>query len=536
MTLSTGWNRAVHLQRLASGDRFDVLVVGGGVIGCGVALDLAARGLRVALVEQQDFASGTSGRSTKLFHGGIRYLPQFRFQLVAEGLREQEVLARIADYLFENLEFLVPVYEKVGLADAPAWAARGRRASLALRAGLTLYDLLGGFDRPGERHKKIPLAELEQAVPRLRVEGLRSGFVYSDAQTDDARLVIAIARTAVDGYGAVAVNRVRAWGIDSVRDGYSVRLRDQLTGAEFAVQARTAVAATGAFPAPAVDGSPLLDVMVSKGAHLVVEKDLIGIGERALVLPRTDDGRVMYIIPWAGHALIGTTDTPYSGDLLHPAASEADVEYLIRHVRRYLDVPEFAPLSTFAGLRALADNAGDPRASGSTAAASREHVIAEPRSGYVQVAGGKLTTYRRISAEAADVVARRLRLPGRTPSSKQLLVGAGGGQPRSHLTRRYGLAAAEIERLISADPGLAVTLGDGHTSLAEVVHAVRNEAAVTISDFTLRRTRLAWLTPDHARKDQHDIGVVMGRELGWSDTALARQITEHEVELAAEGL
>jgi glycerol-3-phosphate dehydrogenase len=533
---SPGWNRADHLKRLTAGDRFDVLVAGGGVTGCGTALDLAARGLRVALVEQHDFASGTSSRSTKLFHGGIRYLPQFRFHLVAEGLREQEVLARIADYLFETLEFVVPVYENVGLADAPAWAARGRRASLALRAGLTLYDLLGGFDRPGERHKKISLAELEAAVPRLRTVGLRSGFVYSDAQTDDARLVIAIARTAVDGYGAVAVNRARAIGIDSVRDGYAVRLVDHVSGEEFPVETRTVVVATGAFPAPTVDGSAQLDVIVSKGVHLVVERDLIGLGERALVLPRTDDGRVMYIVPWAGHALIGTTDTPYFGDLAHPAATDSDVDYLIRHVHRYLDVPAFAPLSTFAGLRALADIAGGHRGPGSTAAASREHVIAEPRPGYVQVAGGKLTTYRRISAEAADVVARRLRLAAKTSSARVLLVGAGLTQPNSNLTRRYGKAAAEIERLTTQDPRLAVTLGDGYTSLAEVVHAVRYEAAVTISDFTLRRTRLAWLTPDHARKDQHEIGVVMGRELGWSDATIAHQITEHEVELAAEGL
>ena len=173
---SDGWTRAEHLGLLSDGSRFDVLVVGGGVIGCGTALDLAARGLRVALVEQHDFAAGTSGRSTKLFHGGIRYLPQFQFQLVAEGLREQEVLALIADYLFESLEFVVPVYEHIGLADAPAWAAKGWRASVAMRAGLVVYDLLGGFDRPGSRHRRISVDELRQAVPNLRSAGLRSGF------------------------------------------------------------------------------------------------------------------------------------------------------------------------------------------------------------------------------------------------------------------------------------------------------------------------------------------------------------------------
>ena len=536
---SAGWTRSEHLGLLADGSRFDVLVVGGGVTGCGTALDLAARGLKVALVEQHDVAAGTSGRSTKLFHGGIRYLPQFQFQLVAEGLREQEVLARIADYLFESLEFVVPVFAHIGLADAPAWAAKGRRASLALRAGLVLYDLLGGFDRPGSRHRRISVEELQQDIPNLRTEGLRSGFVYSDAQTDDARLVIAIARTAVDRFGAVAVTRARASAVNSVRDGYIVTVQDLVSGEELRVEARAVVVATGAFPAPSVDGSPQLDVIVSKGAHLVVKKDQIGLGDRAIVLPRTDDGRVMYIVPWAEHALIGTTDTPYRGDLAHPAVDPEDIDYLIRHVRRYLDVGLFQPVSTFAGLRALADDG-----SGETSQASREHVIAEPRPGYVQVAGGKLTTYRRISADAASVVAKRLRVTTKSPTKNLLLSGAGGGAPVAPRLddgararyRRYGGNAPEVDAIAASHPELDVRLGDDRTTLAEVVHACRCESAVSISDVTLRRTRLGWLTMDHARKDQHAIAVVMAGELGWSESEINGQIEAHEAELTAEGL
>ena len=536
---SDGWTRAEHLGLLADGSRFDVLVIGGGVTGCGTALDLAARGLKVALVEQHDVAAGTSGRSTKLFHGGIRYLPQFQFQLVAEGLREQEVLARIADYLFESLEFVVPVYAHIGLADAPAWAAKGRRASLALRAGLVLYDLLGGFDRPGSRHRRISVEELRQDIPNLRSEGLRSGFVYSDAQTDDARLVIAIARTAVDRFGAVAVTRARASAVNSVKDGYIVTVEDLVSGEEFRVEARAVVVASGAFPAPSVDGSAQLDVIVSKGAHLVVKKDQIGLGDRAIVLPRTDDGRVMYIVPWAEHALIGTTDTPYRGDLAHPAADPADIEYLTRHVGRYLDVGSFQPLSTFAGLRALADDG-----SGETSQASREHLIAEPRPGYVQVAGGKLTTYRRISADAASVVAKRLRVPTKSPTKNLLLSGAGGRSPISPgldegartRYRRYGGNTHEIEAITASRPDLDVKLGDDRTTLAEVVHACRRESAVSISDFTLRRTRLGWLTLDHGRKDQQAIAAAMAGELGWSEAEINRQIEDHEAELIAEGL
>ena len=540
---SSTWTRAGHLGLLADGSRFDVMVVGGGVTGCGTALDLAARGLKVALVEQHDFASGTSGRSTKLLHGGIRYLPQFQFQLVAEGLREQEVLARIADYLFESLEFVVPVYKHIGLADAPAWAARGRRASAALRAGLLLYDLLGGLDRPGSRHRRISVAELKRDIPNLRTNGLRSGFVYSDAQTDDARLVIAIARTAVDRFGAVAVNRATATAVDSLRDGYLVTVHDLSSGEDVKIEARTVVVATGAFPAPSVDGSPQLDVIVSKGAHLVVDREQIGLGDRAIVLPRTDDGRVMYIVPWADHALIGTTDTPYDGDLAHPAADPEDIEYLVRHVVRYLDVAPFQPISTFAGLRALADDG-----SGDTAQASREHLIAEPRPGYVQVAGGKLTTYRRISAEAANVVARRLRLTAKSSTKDLPLSGAGTGAaigdghspPTDRVARaryrRYGVNASEIDAIVRASPDLDRVLGDRLTSLAEVVHACRHEAAVSISDFTLRRTRLGWLTEDHARGDQHAIAAVMAGELGWSESEIGRQIESHEAELLSEGL
>ena len=212
------WTHRQHQDSLANAPTFDTVVIGGGVIGCGVALDLQSRGLRVALLEQTDFGAGTSSRSTKLFHGGIRYLPQFRFHLVSEGLREQRVLARVADYLFEPLEFVVPVYDQFGLADAPAWAATGRRASILLGLGLTLYDLLGGIGRPGERNRRLSKSEVLKAAPRLRAEGLRGGFAYSDAQTDDARLVIALARTAVD-HGAVAANRVRAWSVAACRSG-----------------------------------------------------------------------------------------------------------------------------------------------------------------------------------------------------------------------------------------------------------------------------------------------------------------------------
>jgi glycerol-3-phosphate dehydrogenase len=530
------WTRNQHLGTLAAGQAFDVLVVGGGITGCGAALDLASRGLRVAVVERHDFAAGTSSRSTKLFHGGIRYLPQFEFSLVAEGLREQRVLAEIADYLFLPLEFLIPVYRQHGLADAPAWAAKGRRARWALGAGLTLYDLLGGKDRPGRHHRRVTPEEAEALVPRLRTDGLRSGFVYSDAQTDDARLVMAVARTAVEQFQAVAVNHVEAIRLTRSGDRFRVRLRDGLGGEEFEVGTRTVLAATGAFPAPTVEGARTLQMVSSKGVHLLARAADLGLLDHAVVLPETEDGRVLFIIPWQGHALIGTTDTAYDGSLSHPRADASDVDYLLRHVHRFLDVDDFTPLASFTGLRALAGSKG-----GTTAAVSREHVIRSPLPGYVQVAGGKLTTYRRIAGQAAQMVARHLGLRGKSTTDQIPLVGSGAVLPPGSTVPaaaigRYGGEAGAIADLVDERPDLGAQLGDGRTRLAEVVHAARNEAAATIADFTLRRTRLAWMTPDHGRGDQAAVGRVLGAELGWSEAQVATQIAAHESELEAEGL
>ncbi|MDX1448778.1 MAG: glycerol-3-phosphate dehydrogenase/oxidase, partial [Acidimicrobiia bacterium] len=487
MSAEAVWTRETHRSLLARPDPFDVVVVGGGVTGAGAALDLAARGLEVAVVERSDFAQGTSSRSTKLFHGGIRYLPQFHLGLVSEGLREQKVLARVADFLYHPLEFVIPMYAQYGIADAPEWAARGWRAPLALRAGLMAYDVLGGWGRPGSRHRRVGSAELLAALPTLRAEGLERGFVYSDAQTDDARLVIGLLKTAVARYGAVAANRVEVESV-AADSPFTVRAVDRLDGERFTLRARTVLAATGAFDPPGLSGAGIgLKMVRSKGSHLIVDSDVLQLGDRALVLPETDDGRVLYIVPWLGHSMIGTTDTPYSSDPAHPVATAEDTDYLVRHVRRYLDVEEFRPLSTFAGLRALKDTG-----SGSTSRASREHVIEEPVPGYIQVAGGKLTTYRKIAAEAADAVAHALGVSARSSTDSIPLLGAGADRAAVTSTLRSvgvtgtavdatfgrnGGDALRIARLIETDPALAESLGDGRTTRADVVHAVRHEGA-----------------------------------------------------------
>ncbi|HJU80916.1 MAG TPA: glycerol-3-phosphate dehydrogenase/oxidase [Acidimicrobiia bacterium] len=527
--LAPSWTRAEHRRRLGEAGSFDVVVVGGGVIGCGVALDLTTRGFRVALIEQADWASGTSGRSTKLFHGGIRYLPHFRFQLVAEGLREQRVLARIADYLFQTLEFVVPVYDQHGLADAPAWAARGRRASIALGAGLIVYDLLGGFNRPGERHRRLALAEVRQAAPLLRTEGLRGGFAYSDAQTDDARLVIALARTAVR-HGCTAVSRMEAQRIEETASGFEIDLEDHLDGGRRRLRARAVVSATGAFRPPPLGEETQPQLVLSKGAHLILGAEAVGLLDRAIVLPKTDDGRVLFLIPWSGHALVGTTDTPYEDSPDRPIASAEDVEYLLDHVRRYLDVKDVSALSTFAGLRALADQGAE-----STAEASREHVITEPGPGYLVVAGGKLTTYRRIAAEVADQITRFLGSNSKSRTKHVILVGAGGSPPTRGL-HRYGSEASSVEKILGEVANGRRLLSDGVTFLGEVGHAVRNESAVSIGDFSLRRTRLSLLTADHGREDAVAIAEAMQVELGWPDKQRDHELSVFHRELEAEGL
>ena len=547
MTTLSGWTRAEHVDRLGDGREFDVVIVGGGVTGAGAAVDLGARGLEVAIVDRTDFAQGTSSRSTKLFHGGIRYLPQFHFGLVSEGLREQKVLARTADFLYHRLEFLIPLYAQYGIADAPAWAARGWKAPWALRAGLLAYDMLGGIGRPGSRHRSVGAEALLASIPTLRPEGLEGGFAYSDAQTDDARLVISLVKTAVARYDATAANQIQVESIEQAAGGFRVRLHDQESNERSVMQARAVLSATGAFDPPPLTGrGPDLEVIRSKGTHMIVARKVLGLGDQALVLPETDDGRVLYIIPWLGHSMIGTTDTPYTAEPTHPTASEEDNAYLIRHVQRYLDVEAFEPMSTFAGLRALKDTG-----STSTSSVSREHVIEQSVPGYVQVAGGKLTTYRRIAAEAADVVADALGVDVKSSTDSIPLVGAGGDRWRLERTLtdagahpevvgptmdRNGTDVERIAGLMVANPEWAQPLSDHRSSLADVVHAVRHEGAARLSDVTLRRTHLAWFTSDHARGDAERIADVMATELGWSTTQRREALAAHERELVAEAL
>lgn len=528
-------------------DGCDLVVIGGGVVGAGTALDAAARGLRVCLVERGDFAAGTSSRSTKLLHGGVRYLPQLRFGLVRQSLREQVILRRTADHLVSPLDFVIPIYRDRGFADAPVWARRPWITPTAVRLGLWAYDRLGG--RRGEDlQRRITVAEVRERFPRLRPNGLRHGIVFRDYQTDDARFTLALVRSAA-AHGAIALNWVSADRVTGGPLGYRVEVTDRLSGAAATIPARSVVAATGAFPPPPGPGRRPLGLRLSKGIHLVAGAGALGLTGSALVLPETDDRRVLFLVPWMGWALVGTTDTVYRGDPAAPLPAPEDVAYLLRHLAEYLDVSEPGVVSAWAGLRALADTGR-----GATASVSREHEVRELAAGYFQVAGGKLTGYRRIAGEVVDAVSRRLgrREPCRTDEIP--LVGAGitpgaAAEVRQQASRiglapiwaerllaRYGTEAGGVLALAVERPGLGAPVAGTVHLRAEVTFAARRELAETIADVLLRRTHIAWTTPDHGRGVAGEVAGLLADELGWDAARSRRECERLERTLAAEGL
>lgn len=539
----TTWSRAEQIRALDQD--FDVVVIGGGVVGAGAALDARTRGLKVAVIDRDDWASATSSRSTKLLHGGVRYLSQLRFGLIREGLREQKVLARTADYLFTPFDFVIPVFRDRGFADAPRWARNPRVFPIAMRMGLWFYDRLGA--RPWRVERKIDREELLRRFPRLKPDSLRHGVIYRDAKTDDARLTLMLAKTAVS-LGGVAANHVEAMSVERTDGGFVIHARDRLRGGALDIQTRTVIAATGPMAPPPGGTKDPMSVVLSKGAHLVADLDDLGLADSALVLPETEDARVMFLVPWQGMGIIGTTDTPYDGDPEHPVTDSADTSYLLRHVHEYLDLDDFEPVSAWSGLRALA--AGG---SGSTAKVSRAHKLVELAPGYVQVAGGKLTGYRRIATQVVNRVAKRLGSVPNTRTPTQMIEGAGIsdelrvevdqqvtdlGLPPSYsdeLLDRYGTNSVHVLEIAAASADHRTVIADRWT-LAEVAYAVRSEGAATITDFVQRRTRLAWFTRDHAASVLEPIGKVMAAECGWDEERLGNELARVRADLAAEGL
>jgi glycerol-3-phosphate dehydrogenase len=522
------------ITRLGSGEELDVLVIGGGVVGAGSALDAVTRGLSTGLVEQRDFASGTSSRSSKLIHGGLRYLEMLDFTLVREALTERGLLlTRLAPHLVRPVPFLYPLTHRV-------W----ERAYVG--SGIALYDAMAMGSGNGAglpRHRHLTRRQALRLMPSLRPSALTGGVQYFDAQVDDARHTMELARTAAH-YGAHVANRVAAVGF--LRQGErvtGVRAVDKLTDREFEVSARQLVNATGVWTDDTqamVGERGQFHVRASKGIHLVVPRDRIH-SATGLIL-RTETS-VLFLIPWFRHWIIGTTDTDWKLDKAHPAATRADIDYLLDHVNRVLATPlsHEDVEGVYAGLRPLLAGESD-----STSKLSREHVVAHSAPGLVVVAGGKYTTYRVMAKDAVDEAAQAL--PGRTPESttdtvpllggvgyhavwnqrETLAESAGLHVARvEHLLRRYGTLTHELLALMAEQPELREPLPGMEDYLkAEVVYAASHEGALHLTDVLTRRTRISIEAWDRGISAAPEAAALMAPVLGWDEAR-----TKEEVEI-----
>jgi glycerol-3-phosphate dehydrogenase len=524
------------LRRLAD-EEFDVLVVGGGVTGAGVALDAASRGFHTALVEKGDLASGTSSKSSKMVHGGIRYLQQREFRLVYENLAERQRLLDNAPHLVSPLPFLIPLFGRDGVV--------AKTVARSYASALWLYDLTGGW-RIGERHRQIDKDEALAHLPTLNTEHLVAGFLYFDARADDARLTLTLARTAAFEYGAVVANytpvvRLTA-GPGGTVTGATVRPVPGDESSDVAVRARVVVNATGVW-ADAVraldEGAQPASIRPAKGVHVTVPADRLPC-DIAAVIPVPKDHRSIFVVSWPGTDLVylGTTDTDYTGPLDDPACTPEDVDYLLEaanaittsHLTR-ADVT-----GVWAGLRPLLAPAGGGHVSARTADLSRRHTVTTSREGVITVTGGKLTTYRKMAQDTVDAavralgesprrrrcVTKSLRLLGATTRTRDPVAQA---QPQARLLGRYGTDLSSVVALADGRPELRqpVVAGLPYTG-AELVYAAREEMACTLDDVLSRRTRARIQRAHAAMAAAPAAAALLAPELGWDEREAADQV------------
>jgi glycerol-3-phosphate dehydrogenase len=498
-------------ERFAAQIPWDIAVIGGGATGMGVAVDAAARGLSVVLVEAHDFGKGTSSRSTKLVHGGVRYLEQGNVPLVMSALKERGLMRQNAPHLVHDLAFIVPNYS---WWEAPFYGI-----------GLKLYDLLAGKYGFGAS-KLLSKEETLERLPALEPNELRGGVIYYDGQFDDARLLIHLAMTAAD-HGATLVNYCPATGLMRDADGYvnGVTACDVETGEELKIAARIVVNATGVFTDsiremadPAAE--PLM--VTSQGIHLVFDRSFLK-GDTALMVPKTSDGRVLFVIPWHGHAVAGTTDTPMDAPCLEPRPLEEEIEFVLETASRFFARPPSRKdiLAVFVGLRPLVK--GD----GKTSALSRDHLIHVDTSGLLTITGGKWTTYRHMAEDAVDHAITLGKLQDVECTTKNLRI-HGYMEDAAALgsLEVYGSDAAAI-RALAEDPVLAMQL---HPELpyiaAEVVWAAREEMARTVEDVLARHTRALFLNADAAIAMAETVARLLAAELGRDEAWVKQQINE----------
>jgi len=532
--------RAADLATLAS-ETWDVVIVGGGIVGAGALLDAVSRGMHAALIEQDDIAAGTSSRSSRLIHGGLRYLEQFRFGLVRQALSERSRLLELAPNLVRLEPLLFPIYGIPYLSKA------------FYDAGLTLYDILGAR-HDGGWHRRLSKAETLDLAPTLRQEGLRGGLMYHDGVEDDARYTLAVARTAMAA-GALAVTRVRATGVRSVpADGgiHALSVTDVLSGTAMEVRTKSVVDATGVWAAEPDHpfGSGTMRILPSRGAHLVVPRERI---PNKTGLTIRVPGKIVFLVPWPDDWLIGTTDAPFEGPAERPSAAGWEIEKLLETVNATMDVNlrREDVVGTFAGLRPLI-----APSDGSTVKASREHRVTVESNGVVRIGGGKYTTYRVMASDVIDAVLGREATKARPSKTHDWhLLGAAdadaqaqlvaelmtipviaglGADVAVRLVQRHGTEAPSVVAL-GAELGLLHRLVPDRVFLeAEIAWAARHELALSLDDALARRTRLAQELRDRGAAIAPRVAAVLGAELGWDVTRQAREVDAYLVSARRE--
>lgn len=515
-------------------ESFDVLVIGGGVNGVGAALDAATRGLKVALIESQDIAAGTSSRSSKLIHGGLRYLEQYDFKLVREALHERELLvSTLCPHLVKPVGFLFPLTEKF-------------KERTYVGAGLALYDALRGFQRALPWHKHLSQKQINEIAPSLRPDIILGAIKYFDAQVDDARHTLSVARTAAR-HGAVIATRVSAESL--IREGKSVTgvvAKDLVSGKTISIKAAVTVMCAGIWSDELHSKFDLkagYDVTMSKGVHIVLPGSAIK-SEAGIILKTPVS--VLFIIPWADKWIVGTTDTPYTGDRTEPFASREDVQYIVDQANRVLtpqiNVDEI--IGVYAGLRPLVSN----NKNSVTTKLSREHTVDRPAPGFVSIAGGKYTTYRIMGRDVIDLAVNELRkLTPESVTDKLPLVGADGYfalvqqvdrialesglsvETVTHLLNRYGSMINEILELVKETPSLAKKLSaDLPYIKAEIYYAASHEGARSVDDVISRRTRIAFEAHNYGVELTEAIAEIIAPVLGWSAKERKASVAAYE--------
>jgi glycerol-3-phosphate dehydrogenase len=497
---------------------WDIVVIGGGATGMGVAVDAASRGLSVLLLEAKDFGKGTSSRSTKLVHGGVRYLEQGNVSLVMEALKERGLLRQNAPHLVTDLAFIVPNYS---WWEAPFYGI-----------GLKLYDMLAGKYGFG-KSRVLSQEETLQRLPTLQTEGLRGGVVYYDGQFDDSRLLIHLAATAAD-HGAAVVNYMPVTALTKDADGYinGVIARDDETGATYTIPSQVVINATGIFTdhVRRMD-DPKIEAMIepSQGIHLVFERSFLE-GDTAIMVPHTSDGRVMFAIPWHGHTLVGTTDTPIEEPLYEPRPLEQEIQFILETAALYLSHPPKRSdvLSVFVGIRPLVKAGGS---GAKTSALSRDHTIHVDNSGLLTITGGKWTTYRHMAEDCVDHAITLGKLPEEPCVTKTLKI-HGYREHTDDLGSLwvYGSDADTIRAIAADDPQLTQPL---HPALpyigAEIIWAARQEMARSVEDVLARRTRALFLNAQAAHEIALPVARLLAKELQHDEQWIQHQVSEFQM-------